>query len=140
MLNETFSVIFKHRGPYLKYIIVYTSCRVHVAEPVKVHLGNGLWLHSVPPPGSGIILAYILNIMENYNITALDQDDPLMYHRLVEAYKWGYAYRSKLGDPFDANITQVVNHVRTFSRDNLMDFLFFLLLLLISFVITEDKK
>ena len=111
-----------------------------MAEPVKVHLGNGLWLHSVPPPGSGIILAYILNIMENYNITALDQDDPLMYHRLVEAYKWGYAYRSKLGDPFDANITNTVNHVRTFSRDNLMDFLFFLLLLLISFVITEDKK
>ena len=77
-----------------------------------MHLGNGLWLHSVPPPGSGIILAYILNTMENYNITALDRDDPLMYHRLVEAYKYGYAYRSKLGDPFDTNITTVVNHVR----------------------------
>ena len=85
-----------------------------MAEPVKVHLGNGLWLHSVPPPGSGIILAYILNIMENYNLTALDYNDPLMYHRLVEAYKWGYAYRSKLGDPFDANITHIVNHVRNF--------------------------
>jgi len=85
--------------------------KVHVAEPVKVHLGNGLWLHSVPPPGSGIILAYILNIMENYNLTALDYNDPLMYHRLVEAYKWGYAYRSKLGDPFDANITHIVNHI-----------------------------
>ena len=98
----------------MKYISCLSTCRVHVAEPVKVHLGNGLWLHSVPPPGSGIILAYILNIMENYNLTALDYNDPLMYHRLVEAYKWGYAYRSKLGDPFDANITHIVNHVRNF--------------------------
>ena len=51
--------------------------------------------------------------MENYNITEIDRDDPLMYHRLVEAYKWGYAYRSQLGDPFDTNITRTVNHVRT---------------------------
>ena len=85
-----------------------------MTEPVKVHLGNGLWLHSVPPPGSGIILAYILNIMENYNLTTKDTKDPLMYHRLIEAFKWGYAYRSRLGDPFDTNIAHDVNQVRAF--------------------------
>ena len=95
-------------------ILHIVFCRVQVTEPVKVHLGNGLWLHSVPPPGSGIILAYILNIMENYNLTPKDAKDPLMYHRLIEAFKWGYAYRSRLGDPVDTNITHDVNQVRAF--------------------------
>ena len=37
-------------------------------------------LYSVPPPGSGAIMAYILNILDNYNITGKD-DNPLLYHR-----------------------------------------------------------
>ena len=74
-------------------------------------IGNGLKLYSVPPPGSGIILAFILNIMENYNVTKLDTNDPLMHHRLVEAFKYAYAYRSQIGDPSDKNITKLVHHV-----------------------------
>ena len=65
----------------------------------------------MPPPGSGIILAFILNIMENYNVTKLDANDPLMHNRLVEAFKYGYAYRSKIGDPSDSNITKLVENV-----------------------------
>ena len=86
--------------------------RPRVEEPIKVDIGNGLKLYSVPPPGSGIILAFILNIMENYNVTKLDTNDPLMYHRLVESFKYGYAYRSQIGDPSDANITRIVQQVR----------------------------
>lgn len=82
-----------------------------VQDPIKVDLGQGLQLYSVPPPGSGVILAYILNIMKHYNVTSIDRNDPLMYHRLVEAFKYGYAFRSQIGDPADANITKVVNQV-----------------------------
>ena len=85
--------------------------RPRVEEPIKVDIGNGLKLYSVPPPGSGIILAFILNIMENYNVTKLDTNDPLMHHRLVEAFKYAYAYRSQIGDPSDRNITKLVDHV-----------------------------
>ena len=80
-------------------------------DPIQVELNNGLKLYSIPPPGSGIILAYILNIMENYNVSKTDATDPLMYHRLVESFKYGYAYRSQLGDPSDSNITRLVNQL-----------------------------
>ena len=40
-----------------------------------------------------------------------DDDMPLLYHRMAEAFKWGYGYRSHLGDPIDPeyhdNITKV---------------------------------
>jgi gamma-glutamyltranspeptidase/glutathione hydrolase/leukotriene-C4 hydrolase len=74
----------------------------------------------VPPPGSGIILAFILNIMENYNVTKLDANDPLMHHRLVEAFKYGYAYRSQIGDPSDSNITKLVENVSLCGIHNVM--------------------
>ena len=79
-------------------------------------LGQSLTLYSVPPPGSGIILAFILNIMENYNVTGKDSEDPLVYHRLIEAFKYGYAYRSQIGDPADANITKTVDRVSKFGK------------------------
>jgi hypothetical protein len=35
-----------------------------------------------------------------------------MYHRVAESFKWAYAQRSKLGDPFDTDITDFVNQVK----------------------------
>ena len=82
-----------------------------VEDAVSVELNDGLKLFSVPPPGSGIILSFILNVMENYNITSKDANDPLMHHRLIEAFKYAYAYRSQLGDPTDVKIRSLVNKV-----------------------------
>jgi hypothetical protein len=48
---------------------------------LQVSLSNRkLTLYSVPPPGSGVIMAYILNILDLYNITRGDET-PLLYHR-----------------------------------------------------------
>ena len=58
--------------------------------------------------------------MENYNVTKLDANDPLMHHRLVEAFKYGYAYRSKIGDPSDSNITKLVENVSLCGIHNVM--------------------
>ena len=82
-------------------------------EPVSVDLGNGLRMHSTKPPGSGAILGFILNILQNYNFSPenLLKDPALLYHRIIEAFKWAYGQRSNLGDPYDSNITDSVLQV-----------------------------
>ena len=67
-------------------------------------------IHSSPLPGSGAVLAYILNILKHFDISPGD-DTPLLYHRITEAFKWAYAERTKLGDPADPEITEEMNEV-----------------------------
>ena len=67
-------------------------------------------IHSSPLPGSGAVLAYILNILKHFNISP-GGDTPPLYHRITEAFKWAYAERTKLGDPTDPAITEEMNKV-----------------------------
>ena len=85
--------------------------RVSHGESVSTILGR-YTLHSFPPPGSGVILAYILNILKHFQISPGD-DVPLLYHRMAEAFKWAYAERTKLGDPADPEIREEIDHVST---------------------------
>jgi len=71
---------------------------------------DNLTLHSVPPPGSGAVLAAVLNIMQQMPLLR-PGDEVLFYHHLVEAFKWAYAERSKLGDPQDDQITSEVREL-----------------------------
>ena len=67
-------------------------------------------IHSSPLPGSGAVLAYILNILKHFDFSPED-DTPLLYHRITEAFKWAYAERTKLGDPSDPAITEEMKKV-----------------------------
>ena len=67
-------------------------------------------VHSAPLPGSGVVLNFILDILKWYRITP-DDDQPLVYHRMIEAFKWGYGYRSRLGDPSDLEYRDKINQV-----------------------------
>ena len=82
--------------------------------PVSVHLESlNATLYSVPPPASGAVLAFILNILDNYNIKP-QKENALLYQRIVEAFKWAYAKRTKLGDPMgeiNNNVTEVVDNL-----------------------------
>ena len=71
-------------------------------------LKSSLVLFSVPPPASGAVLAAILNILDSFGSM---EEDPAFYHRLVESFKWAYAARSNLGDPFDEEITDFIRFV-----------------------------
>ncbi|KAM7312357.1 scoloptoxin SSD14 [Ixodes scapularis] len=71
------------------------------SQPVQANFKDGRVLYSVPPPGSGAVLAYIMGIMDAFRDKASDtlQDDGLTLHRFAEACKFAYAKRALLGDP-----------------------------------------
>lgn len=72
-------------------------------EPVAVDLNDNLTLYSMPSPGSGVLVAYIMNVLDDHLPIKRDQLpqslDPLTYHRITEAFKHAFAQRTKLGDP-----------------------------------------
>lgn len=74
-------------------LLSYSALR---KEPL-VGFYRGRKIYSSNLPASGAILISILNIMEGYDIPR-DGLSPLTIHRIVEAFKHGYAERTELGD------------------------------------------
>ncbi|XP_072748595.1 scoloptoxin SSD14 [Anoplolepis gracilipes] len=64
-------------------------------EPIALKMGN-LTIYSSPPPGSGGILIFMLNILRQ--LLPVNNEN-VMWQRMVETLKWGYAKRIELGDP-----------------------------------------
>jgi gamma-glutamyltranspeptidase/glutathione hydrolase/leukotriene-C4 hydrolase len=89
----------------------YYLYRVKWEEPITVNLRDKMTLFSSPPPGSGVLLGFILNILDGYNLTSESIKDVkstiLTYHRIIEAFKFAYARRTELGDGEFVNITNV---------------------------------
>ena len=76
-----------------------------------MELHNNMTLYSMPPPGSGVLTAFILNILDGHltgQKTGKASRDPTIYHRIAEAFKHAYAQRTKLADPrFVLEVTEV---------------------------------
>jgi len=75
-------------------------------------LGNMTW-YTVPPPSSGPVITLILNILKGYNMTSESRANTSMssltYHRIIEAFKFGYSWRARLGDPaFNSDMNEIV--------------------------------
>ena len=76
---------------------------------------DDLMLYTNPLPGSGVLLAFILNILDSHlprkdHDRAIAFDNHLTYHRTVEAFKFAFAQRAKLGDPvFEPDVRKVPN-------------------------------
>ncbi|XP_041372224.1 glutathione hydrolase 1 proenzyme-like [Gigantopelta aegis] len=73
-----------------------------VKEPIVLTLRNNMKVYSPPPPSSGVVFHYILNILRGYNFSPYDvmttEKSILTYHRITEAFKFAYAKRTALGD------------------------------------------
>jgi gamma-glutamyltranspeptidase len=54
-----------------------------------------------PPPSSGSVIAFMLNMLDRVNIRDPSMDYGQRYHYILEALKFGFATRMGLGDlPF----------------------------------------
>ncbi|XP_074601598.1 scoloptoxin SSD14-like isoform X2 [Brevipalpus obovatus] len=80
-----------------------------IYEAREMKLPNGLTLHITNPPGGGVILGFILNVLLRLDDKVLrNMKDPtqrhvLYYHRCVEIFKHAFASRAHLEDPFSEN-------------------------------------
>ncbi|XP_067653668.1 glutathione hydrolase 1 proenzyme-like [Haliotis asinina] len=83
--------------------------------PLTFTLRDGTTVHSMPAPGSGAVYAYILNILDGYNLTteSVSNDDNriLTYHRIAEAFKFAYAKRTELGDEDFENVAELMRNM-----------------------------
>jgi len=98
-------------GQFLGSYFIYCF-RVRWEEPVKTTLVGDLTVLGSPPPGSGVLVAYIMNILDGLNFKPQDLNSTeaiiLDYHYMIEAFKYAFAKRGELGDPqFSANVQNV---------------------------------
>jgi gamma-glutamyltranspeptidase/glutathione hydrolase len=73
-------------------------------DPVSTtYRGYEVW--EIPPPGQGIAVLQMLNILEGYDLKALGPTSPEFWHLLVEAKKLAYADRARFyADPAFAKV------------------------------------
>lgn len=83
--------------------------KVQWLQPVECDVGP-YHMFSVPVPGSGEIVSFIMNILDESFITGIPEN--VLNQRIVEAFKYGYGKRTELGDisdpSFVPNVTQVM--------------------------------
>lgn len=102
--------------------------KVRWEAPVNTTLSDGTTLFTVPPPGSGVLVAFMLNVLDSF-ISNNDVVDEVIYQRIVETFKYAYAKRTQLGDPhFNSSIYDLMadltskeyaKHVRAQIKDNM---------------------
>lgn len=79
-------------------------------DPVRSVPLAGVRLHAPPPPGGGVLLAFVLATMDMFRSSRKDllSDGPLTYHRLIEAIKFAHPFREDLGDDAVENVVDTV--------------------------------
>lgn len=89
-------------------------------KPIESELFNGHRLFSCPLPSTSLLVTYTLNILEGYHfqqnpLEYYQNEDPIFYHILAEAFKFAFAKRTRLGDE---STEDVLNAVEEMSKAN----------------------
>ena len=73
--------------------------RGDAVEPISTHY-RGLDLFEIPPNGQGLTALVMLNILENFDVAALDPLGPERFHLVLEAARLGFGVRNThIADP-----------------------------------------
>jgi gamma-glutamyltranspeptidase/glutathione hydrolase len=79
------------RGAYLD-AEDFVRHRGETVTPISTNY-RGLDLVEIPPNGQGLTALMMLNILENFDVKALDPNGPERFHLVLEAARLGYAMR-----------------------------------------------
>eukprot|EP00794_Sanderia_malayensis_P011955 gene11955-13192_t len=78
---------------------------------------NGYKVITTPVPSSGVVVLAALNLLGQLKLSAKDQKTSLNYHYVLEALKFVFAERTRLGDAnFDKNITNLVKEILSLEK------------------------
>ncbi len=82
-------------------------------KPIESKLFNGDRLFSCPVPSTSSLVTFVFNILEGYNfheksLEYYQNENPIFYHILVEAFKFAFAKRTKLGDELTEGVLNAV--------------------------------
>ena len=77
-------------------------------------------MYSAGVPGCGDILAFIMNVLDEFKFTKESISDinsaVITFQRVIETFKYAYAFRTKLGDIDFVDISQVRVQSANFSN------------------------
>ncbi|XP_055301023.1 scoloptoxin SSD14-like isoform X2 [Sitodiplosis mosellana] len=83
--------------------------KVRWETPISVKVMGNKTLHTLPLPGSGAMVAFIMNVLNDY---LPRQESVVSMQRIAEVFKFAYAERTKLGDGrFYENALKVVQNL-----------------------------
>lgn len=86
-------------------------------KPIESKLFNNESIFTFPLPTSGHVLSFIINILDGYGFQdhsfEYHQDNKLIYHRVMEAFKFGFAQRSKLGDVKSEDVLKLLDELES---------------------------
>ncbi|XP_077999173.1 glutathione hydrolase 1 proenzyme-like [Glandiceps talaboti] len=68
-------------------------------------------VYAIPLPSGGPVFLSIIGILEGYNLDPSVMDDTLTYHRTIEAFKFGFAQKTRLGDPDFVDDTEELTNI-----------------------------
>lgn len=74
-------------------------------------------LSTFPLPASGDLVTFVLNVMNGFHVEDFSiehhKEEKLLYHRLIEAFKFAFAKRTKIGDELTEEVLQTVAELRS---------------------------
>jgi gamma-glutamyltranspeptidase/glutathione hydrolase/leukotriene-C4 hydrolase len=82
-----------------------------ISNALSLQVGDSV-VYGPGAPASGAVLISVFNALQHFSMGGADLDTPVAAQRVVEAFKWAYAARSRLGDPADKDISDDVKRVR----------------------------
>jgi gamma-glutamyltranspeptidase / glutathione hydrolase / leukotriene-C4 hydrolase len=95
----------------------FTTYEPKWGKPVVSELFNGETLYTFPLPSTGHVAKFIMNVLSGFNFENRDfashSKDKLIFHRIMEAFKFGFAKRTKLGDEASVEVIKTLEELES---------------------------